>query len=45
MNSSDETSSAGLIVGLNSGVGGWIVREHSQRELSGLQDGISEKRD
>jgi len=41
MNSSDETSSAGLIVGLNSGVGGWIVREHSQRELSGLQDGIS----
>lgn len=41
MNSSDETSSADVTFGLNSGVGGWMVRQHSQRELSGLQDGIS----
>ena len=44
MNSSEATSSAGVTDGLNSGVGGWMVSEHSQRELSGLQDGISEIR-
>jgi len=41
MNSSEATSSAAVTDGLNSGVGGWIVSEHSHREVSGLQDGIS----